>query len=276
MTLRKKFFFLLLFCFSCTLVAHGAYEPPMDKILVFMDTEGGVRSPVFDMARVPQFCLYESGELIYSYYDQKYGCVMVKKATLEEKERESLLAFFRGKGFEEWSEYYEDTPVKDMPVTRIWINDKKTQKKVNITGIDYAIKNRTIPEGLIEAYRKLQLYSNDAALDYETPVLILYVRKLDEEPKGAAVHIYKWGPRIDLSALASDSGLSGYGSVLLEGKNAKQTLRELEGKAPYSRPAMLAYFRQGKNVFSLGYRVLLPHEPEAQKAKEKEGKKGKK
>jgi hypothetical protein len=276
MTLRKTFFLVVVLLCACTVFVHASYEPPMDKILVFMDTEGGVRSPLFDMAKVPAFCLYASGELIYSYYDKKYGCIMVMSATLDEKERESLLDFFRSRGFGEWSEYYEDSPVKDMPVIRLWVNDGKTQKRVNITGIDYAIANKTIPEGLVEAYRKLQMYSNERAVDYSTPSVILYARRLEEEPRGSAVHIYKWGPRIDLSALAADSGLSGYSSVLLEGKNAKKAVRELEGKAPYSRPSLLAYFRQGKNIFSLGYRILLPHEPEAQKIKEKEGKKGKK
>jgi len=121
-----------------------------------------------------------------------------------------------------------------------------------------------------------QIYSNESAVDYSTPSIVLYVRKLEEEPRGSAVKIYRWGPRIDLSALAADSGLSGYSSVLLEGKNAKKAVRELEGKAPYSRPSLLGYFRQGKSIFSLVYRILLPHEPEAQKKDEKEGKKGKK
>jgi hypothetical protein len=268
----------LLVLLWCRIPAWPAYEPPADQVLIFIDTEGGVRGPIYDLAKVPLFCLYKNGDLLYSFLDKKQGRVEIMQAALPEKECESLLRLFYDRGLEEWNEYYEDCPIKDMPVTRIMITTGKEQKKIHVMGIDYAMNNKTIPEGLAQAFRKLRFYSPEGAKEYESPQIILYVKKLDKEPKGEGVRVQKWGIKIELAPIADEAGLTGFGSLLLEGKNAKSVVKELESRVPFSRPELFTYFKQGNNFYTLGYRPLLLHEREASEKGEKKGgkEKGKK
>jgi hypothetical protein len=266
---------IMLMALWCMTPAWPAYEPPADQMLIFIDTEGGVRGPIYDLARVPLFCLYKNGNLLYSFFEKKQGRIELMQATLPERECESLLRLFKDKGLEEWNEYYEDCPLKDMPVTRMFVSTGQDLKKIHVMGIDYAMNNKTIPEGLAQAFRKLRFFSAEGAKEYESPQIILYVKRLDKEPRGEGVRIQKWGPKIELAPIADEANLSGFGSLLLDGKNAKSVIRELESRVPFSRPELFTYFKQGNNYYTLGYRPLLLHEMEQAEKGEKKGAKEK-
>ncbi len=262
---------VILLCVFLTLSCDASYEPPSDQFLLFVDVEGGISAPLSDFARVPVFCLYKNGDLLYSFFNEKEKHVTVKQAHLDEEAVTSLMNLFKEKGAEEWNEYYEDCPIKEMPTTRFLINLPRGMKKVYVRGIDYGVKMKTLPESLVQAYRKIMLFSSDDAVDYESTQIILYVKKLENEPKGGSIKIYRWGPKIELEPLSQEAGLSGYASVMLEGKNARSVKNELWNKSLFSMPGTSSFFRQGKSVFSCAYRPLLLHE-----VTKKENKKGSK
>ncbi|MDQ7822904.1 MAG: hypothetical protein RDV48_08940 [Candidatus Eremiobacteraeota bacterium] len=263
---------ILVLCgiFLFPLKAFGAYDPPLDQVYLYVDTEGGMRPPLYDLAKVPRFCLYRSGEVLYSFYNEREGRNVLMKGSLETKECEELISFFKSKGLDDWSESYEDCPLKDMPTTKIILNlGNGDIRRINIAGLEYAMKQKTIPEGLIQSYRKIQFFSLPSAVEYAPEKIVLFVKKVPEEPKGPGVRIHKWGSKIDLAPLASEAGLSGYGSVSLEGKNAKNTVRDLKEKVLFSKPEYAVYFKQGKAFYSLGYRPMLLHEYDRTEKKEK-------
>ncbi|MGV8123916.1 MAG: hypothetical protein AB2L14_29555 [Candidatus Xenobiia bacterium LiM19] len=262
---------VILLCWFLTLSCDAGYEPPSDQFLILIDVEGGVSAPLSDYARVPIFCLYKNGDLIYSFFDSKENHVTVKQAHLDQAGIDSLMNFFKEKGAEEWNEYYEDCPIKEMPTTRFLLNMPRGIKKVYVRGIDYGVKTKTLPEGLVQAYRKILVFSADDAVDYESPQIILYVKKIENEPRGGSVKIYRWGPKIELEALSQEAGLSGYASVILEGKRARSVQNELWNKCLFSMPGTSSFFKQGKSFFSCAYRPLLLHE-----VTKKDDKKGKK
>ena len=249
-----------LLCGFLCLPCAAAYEPPMDQLLLLVDVEGGVSAPLSDYARVPIFCLYKNGDLIYSFFNDKEKHITVKQAHLSEDAVNELMGFFKEKGAEEWNEYYEDCPIKDMPTTRFIMNLPRGIRKVYVRGIEYGVKTKTLPEGLVQAYRKILLFAADDAADYNTDQIILYVKKLENEPRGGSVKIYRWGPKIELESLAQDAGLSGYASVMLDGKRARSVQNELWNKSLFSMPGTSSFFRQGKSIFSCAYRPLLLHE----------------
>lgn len=251
---------VILLCWFLTLSCDAAYEPPSDQFLILIDVEGGVSAPLSDYARVPIFCLYKNGDLIYSFFDSKENHVTVKQAHLDQDAINSLMNFFKDKGAEEWNEYYEDCPIKEMPTTRFLLNMPRGMKKVYVRGIDYGVKTKTLPEGLVQAYRKILVFSADDAVDYESPQIILYVKKMENEPQGGSARIYRWGPKIELEALSQEAGLSGYASVILEGKRARSVQNELWNKCLFSMPGTSSFFKQGKSFFSCAYRPLLLHE----------------
>jgi len=262
---------VILLSWFLTLSCDAGYEPPSDQFLILIDVEGGVSAPLSDYARVPIFCLYKNGDLIYSFFDSKENHVTVKQAHLDQDAINSLMNFFKEKGAEEWNEYYEDCPIKEMPTTRFLLNMPRGIKKVYVRGIDYGVKTKTLPEGLVQAYRKILVFSADDAVDYESPQIILYVKKIENEPRGGSARIYRWGPKIELEALSQEAGLSGYASVILEGKRARSVQNELWNKCLFSMPGTSSFFKQGKSFFSCAYRPLLLHE-----VTKKDDKKGKK
>ena len=262
----------VLLCLWGTGAAQAAYDPPLDKVLIYLDTEGGLSAPVNEMARVPLFLLYKNGDLLYSFYDEGVGTTKLMKAHIEEKAITHLMSIIREKEFSEWNEYYENCPLTDVPTTKLYIELDGEAKTVNIWGIDYAVKNKTIPQGLIEVYRKLTCYSLPEAKEYEPEKIVLYVKRVPEEPRGLGVKIHKWRQKFDLAPLSEEANFSGFGSVLLDGKEAKSVYNDLKDKAPFSKKDMAVFFKQGRNFYTLGYRPLLLHEVER---KENEGKKGK-
>lgn len=258
----------LALCFTCEVKA--SYEPPLDKVLIYVDLEGGLRAPILDMAKVPIFLLYSDGELLYSFDDEREGVTKLMRAHLDEKEIDHLRKIIREKGSGEWNEYYENCPLTDVPSTRMYINFENEAKTINVLGMDYAVKNRTIPQGLIDIYRKLSWYSSPDAKEYEPEKIILYVRKITPDPGRKGARVYKWRQKLDLAPLAEETTLSGFGSILLEDKNARSVYKEVRDKVPFSTPDTQAYFKQGRNFYSLAYRPLLLHEIEK---KEEKGKK---
>lgn len=268
---RIFIFILLFFFFVCgRMGVDASYEPPLDRVLVYVDSEGGLRAPIYDMARVPLFLLYKNGDLLYSFFDEGEGIKKLMKAHLQKNDVSHLIKVIKEKGFAEWNEYYENCPLTGVPTTKLYLDIEGERKTVNVWGIDYAIKNNTIPRGLIEVYRKLTYFSVPDAKEFEPEKIILYVKKMPSEPKGIGIKICKWGQKIDLAPLSEETTLLGYGSVLLEGKNAKSVYKELKYKVPFSIQDVSVFFRQGRNFYSLGYRPLLLHEVEE---KEKDGKK---
>lgn len=274
--IRKLYLFLMLTVLIIVFgfgISFAAYEPPIDQMLVYIDTEGGVRAQIFDLAKVPIFCLYKTGDLLYSYFDEKYGCTTLMQGRMTPEDIDNLIRAFSEKGLDEWNEYYEDCPFKEMPVTRIFINYKNIQKRLYVTGMDYAMNNKIIPDGLISAYRKIEYFSCPDAVEYEPQKIVLYVKKLTEEPKGPGAKVNKWGSKIDLAPISEEAGLTGFGSIILDGKNAKNTWKDIRYKVPFSRPDSNVCYRQGKNFYSIGYRPLLLHELENMGKEEKKGKK---
>ena len=60
------FTFVFLFVFISYMPAFSAYKPPTSDIIVFVDVEGGIRKDISEASKVPLFCLYKDGRLLYS------------------------------------------------------------------------------------------------------------------------------------------------------------------------------------------------------------------
>ena len=235
----------------------AAYEPPSNDIIVFADESGGLRAPISEHAKVPVFCLYKSGRLIFSQTDSS-GFIYLMDTTLSESQIEEVKKLFDSS--EEWNDAYEDCPIKDMPAFNITFNIDGNPRKIYIRGVDYAIKNKTIPQKLTELYRFLSFYSNEDAKEYKEETIFLYAKQVDDPRNNKNSKIFRWRSRIELSSITSEPSLLGISAMKLSGKQAKGVLGNLEMKTPYKTAQLPVFFKQGNNFYSLGYRPLLPHE----------------
>ena len=88
--------------------AFSAYEPPTNDIIVFADESEGLSGLMSEHAKVPVFCLYKSGRLIYSQTDRS-GFVSLMDVTLDESQIEEVKQLFSSS--DEWNDAYEDCPI---------------------------------------------------------------------------------------------------------------------------------------------------------------------
>lgn len=259
----KKIGFFLLFLFLAVQAVQAAYEPPSSEIVLFADEEGGVVSSLTNQVRVPVFCLYKDGRLIYSGHDAS-GFTYLMETRLDEKAIEEVKALFSGS--DEWNDSYENVPFPDMPLLRLTFNDGSGEiKRFSVRGPDYALRTKSIPPGLAALYRYVSRFEDAQAKEYVSEEIFLYVREMEREPEGAAVRIFRWRNRLSLAPIAMDAGRTGYGAVRLDGKQAKNVIRDLTDKVPYTTADLPVFFSQGKSFYSLGFRPLLPHELETGK-----------
>ncbi len=255
--MKKITVFVLLFLFFLPLSGFAAYDPPVSDILLFVDEEGGLRGPLSNLSRVPVFCLYKDGRLIYSQTDAS-GFVSLMETTLKDDKISEITSMFAAS--DEWNDAYENCPIKDMPLLRITSNLKGEPRKFSIRGVDYAVKNKTIPQELAKIYRYVAYFSDPDSKDYESPDIFFYVKSA-ADPKGSKnSSVFKWRARVELAPIVNDTTFSGFATVRLSGKQAKSVIRELSGKTPYNSSELPVFFKQGNSFYTLGFRPLLPHE----------------
>lgn len=235
----------------------AAYEPPSNDIIVFADESGGLRGPISESAKVPIFCLYKSGRLVFSQYDSS-GFIYLMDTTLNESQIEEVKQLFSTS--DEWNDSYEDCPIKDMPLLNLTFNINGSPRKISIRGMDYAIKNKTIPQKITELYRYIAYYSNKEAKEYKEETIFLYVKEAENPKNNPSSKILRWRSRIELSSIAAEPSLLGLSSIKLSGKQAKGVIGNLEMRTPYRTAPLPIFYKQGNNFYSLGYRPLLPHE----------------
>lgn len=229
------------------------------QVIISVTTEGGIRSAVCDLVAVPVFTLYEGGKVLYTACKDRNGLCTLMEARLTPQEVADLLMRLEKAGFFEMDETYQDCPLPDMPTTRISVNTSQ-KKSVSIYAPLFAIKSGLLPEGLARIYQELTGFSHPSAKKFEPNQILLFARRLDPGLKKGAGRIVKWHPKIDLTFVCAQAEKSGYGRVVLEGGDAQKVSRALEETAPYSSPGAGVIFRQKKEIFSLAWRPVLPHE----------------
>ncbi len=83
--------------------AFSAYKPPTSDIIVFVDIEGGVRKDISEASKVPLFCLYKDGRLLYSTIGED-NLTFLMEAKLDSDGIDRVKSFFSS--FEEWNDIY--------------------------------------------------------------------------------------------------------------------------------------------------------------------------
>ena len=251
------FAFIFLFVFISYLPAFSAYKPPTSDIIVFVDVEGGVRKDISEASKVPLFCLYKDGRLLYSTIGED-NLTFLMEVKLDENGIDRVKSFFSS--FEEWNDIYDDCPLKDMPIVNITANIDGNVRTFSIRGIDYAMSQKTIPAKLTAFYRYAAFYSNDEAKEYESEEIYLYVKSAPTPDPNSIYRTIGWRVKINLESIIEDSGLSGVSSVKLTGKDAKRAIKCLKYFTPYMTGDLPVFVKQNGKYFSLAFRPLLPHE----------------
>ena len=237
--------------------SFAAYMPPSSDIVVFVDEEGGVRKDISNMSRVPVFCLYKDGTLIYSTIGED-GLVFLMKSTMDESKIAEVRRFFESS--DEWNDVYEDSPMKDMPVVTITYTSGSDVRKFTVRGIDYAMRQKTIPSDMAAFYRYAAFYSDPDAKEYESDEIYIFVKQASKPDEDSLHRVIGWRVNVDLAALVDEGGMSGVSSARLSGKNAKRALKTLKYFVPFMTADLPVFVRQKKNYYSVGFRPLLPHE----------------
>lgn len=256
----KKIFFAFILALACAFFAcpaFAAYQPPSSEIIVFVDSEGGVRKDISNMSRVPVFCLYKDGRLIYSTVGED-GLIFLMDTKLSEDKISEVRKFFDSS--DEWNDVYDDTPMKNMPCVNITYNSGTETRKFSVRGIDYAMKQKTIPSELAAFYRYVAYFSDPEAEEYECDDIMFFAKSVPAPDKDSLHRIISWKTNIDLEDFTSDAGMAGIASSKLSGKQAKKVVRTIKYQVPYMTADLPVYIRQKKNYYSVAYRPLLPHE----------------
>lgn len=247
-------FFLLFLLLPQLLLA--AYEPPTKDIYIFVDVEGGIRSELVKKARVPLFCLYKSGKLLWT--ESSGNDYILKEADLDKDQVAALLELY--KDSDSWNTTYENCPFDEMPITKITLNNDSGTKVISVRGIDYEAKHGTIPASLIKFYRHMSTFTLESGKQYMSDQMFLYIKRAEYNKDSQLTYVKKWHSKVSLEALYGEARSSDIISAKIDGKNSKKLQKDLFGIAPYSTSLASIIFRQGRNYWSVAYRPLLPHE----------------
>ncbi len=256
--MKKIFLVVCFFLFLLPAFSFAAYEPPESDILVFADSHGGVVSDLTERSRVPVFCLYKSGRLIYQ--ERSGNNIRLMETNLSSEEIDNVNSMLQTS--EEWNTDYENCPFREMPVFTIAARIEGEVKRFNIRGIEYAIKNKMLPSSLIKFYRHISTYYNDNAKKYEPAEIYFYIKSLPAPSQSILTRTVDWRSRLDLAALSAENSSGGVSIVRLSGKQAKNAVKDTKGVVPYVQPVSNIIFSHKKSFYFLAYRPLLPHEIE--------------
>lgn len=253
----RIFILSFIFIFLSFIPVFAAYQPPAGEIILFVDEEGGIKKEISNMSRVPLFCLYKDGRLLYSATAAD-GVIYLMETKLDEEGIDKIKSFFASS--DEWNDVYDNSPLKDMPIVTFTANIDGAIRKYSVRGIDYAMKQKTIPKDLSALYRYIAFFSDDNSKEYESDEIFIYVKSVDQPDKNTVSRTLSWRSKVDLAALVEESGISGISVAKLSGKQAKGVLRILKYKVPFMTADLPVFVKQKRNYYSMAFRPLMPHE----------------
>ncbi|SFC94546.1 DNA phosphorothioation-dependent restriction protein DptG [Zunongwangia mangrovi] len=112
---------------------------------------------------IPEFTLYDNGELIYKV--QKRKKVKLRRVKLENDEITDWISFVENNGLDSLKENYDASYLTDQPYNRLLVNTDNLQKEISVYGYlnknnQYEKTRKLTPSNFLKIYDRLSTYKN--------------------------------------------------------------------------------------------------------------------
>lgn len=235
------------------------YDTTPGKVLFSIQTRGGVASPLQELTALPDFILYGDGTAIWTRYDSSRDVRVAWSTHLSSQEMQKELDFLDAAGYNGWYERYEDAGITNLPTTTFTLNFKEQTIRRLVYGLQYCLKNKTVPDGFGSVYDHFAQYRHPDEAPYEPEKVMLFARKLTRIESKRGYKTLSWGIKtVVLSEFAREG--QEYGQKELSGKDAERVVARLKKWTLFSTDLSVIFFKEKKVDYQLGYRPVLPGE----------------